>query len=165
MTHASSTSTRCLRNATRESAVSWRRLPCACRTCARAQTRTCATQRDSTSDAHAQEPKTQTATPSASQRPAGFARESWPQLLVGCDRSPVPAKSLFVSSDRTGVRPLDREEVPSESAPGQHQHLDSSRLVPRHPHRGLRPRDGHLRPQDQPVARREWAGVRRRPWR
>ena len=38
---------------------------------------------------------------------------------------------------------------PARTTAGQHQHLDRPRLVPRHPHSRVRPRHGHLPPQDR----------------
>jgi ABC-2 type transport system permease protein len=52
---------------------------------------------------------------------------------------------------RQPARDIHRQHHPrpARPAPSQHQHLDRPRLVRRPPHRRVRPRHGHLPPQDR----------------
>ena len=52
---------------------------------------------------------------------------------------------------REPARDIHRQHDPRpvHTAASQHRHLDRPRLVPRHPHRRVRPRHGHLPPQDR----------------
>ena len=60
---------------------------------------------------------------------------------------PGPVRAFADNQPMTSIINTIRDLLAQTA--GQHQHLDRPRLVPRHPHSRVRPRHGHLPPQDR----------------
>ena len=69
---------------------------------------------------------------------------------------PGPVRAFAENQPVTPDRQHDPRPV--RAAARRHRHLDRPRLVRRHPHRRLRPRHGHLPPQDRLEVPSGWGG-------